>query len=66
MQEFGRFDLDQDGSGGPYTLADAVGQPSAVASSGGNYTLVDGFASGTGEPSSTINKTYLPFLQRGQ
>lgn len=50
-------------SGGPYVLADAVGQPAVGTSSGGSFTLVDGFQAlaGTGPiaPSPT-NRVYLP------
>lgn len=50
-------------TGGPYTLADALGQPAAGASSGGAFTLADGFQAVAGigpiAPPAT-NRVYLP------
>ncbi len=52
-----------DSSGGPYTLADTVGQPAVGASSGGPYTLVDGFqASEGGSLPSLTQRVYLPAI----
>lgn len=50
-------------TGGPYTLADAVGQPAAGVSSGGPYTLVDGFQASTGGPVAPLTqRLYLPAI----
>ncbi|MBX7235455.1 MAG: hypothetical protein K1X65_13805 [Caldilineales bacterium] len=50
-------------SGGPYTLADAAGQPAAGVSSGGSFTLADGFAAAGGAVVALpANKVYLPAI----
>jgi len=51
-------------TGGPYTLADTVGQPAAGASAGGFFVLVDGFAAagGGGAVVPPSIKVYLPTI----
>lgn len=53
-------------TGGPYTLADAAGQPAAGASAGGSFLLVDGFGSagGGGAVVPPAIKVYLPTILR--
>ena len=53
-------------SGGPYTLAGAVGQPEAgPALTGGDYALIGGFWYGTGPAAAPeMHLLYLPLVVR--